>query len=520
MAGLFSFFSRKKKDQDQSVEDQVTELTAADTSAQTGQDETVSQAAADSPVQQDPEQAGQLEQHSPLKQEVPDVVPQNEEDQVAVSAVLETAAAQPEFLTEEGTDKVDFAAAATEVATAAAPVIDGNTETAADTVDGAATEQVETESQDIAGKDLSESADSREADSKLTVAAAAPVAEQSGAGSEQPSEINTDKPVGQEVEASEIHAGQSAVADAAEEKESFFTRLRKTRENLASGFSALLKGRVIDEDLYEDLETALLTADLGVETTAFVIEKLREEAKLRELHDASLLRRRLQQILTDLLKPCEIPLDVTGKKPFVILMVGVNGAGKTTTIGKLTRKFTDQGLKVMLAAGDTFRAAAVEQLKEWGRRASVPVISQPTGSDSASVLFDALSSAKARQMDVLICDTAGRLQNKAQLMDELKKIVRVLKKQDPEVPHEVLLVLDASTGQNAVSQTKIFKEACEVTGLCLTKLDGTAKGGVVFALANKFGLPLRFVGLGEKAEDLRSFKADVFTQALLREDHA
>ncbi len=302
------------------------------------------------------------------------------------------------------------------------------------------------------------------------------------------------------------------------EQESFFSRLKKTRDNLASGFSALLKGRVIDDDLYEEIETSLLTADLGIETTNFVIEKLREEAKLRELHDASLLRRRLQQVLTDLLKPCEIPLDVTAAKPFVILMVGVNGAGKTTTIGKLARKYKDQGLKVMLAAGDTFRAAAVEQLKEWGRRVDAPVIAQPTGSDSASVLFDALTAAKARGMDVLICDTAGRLQNKSGLMEELKKIVRVLKKIDPEVPHEVLLVLDASTGQNAVSQTKIFKEAAQVSGLCLTKLDGTAKGGVIFALADKFKLPLRYVGLGEKAEDLRPFKADLFVKALLQQD--
>lgn len=310
--------------------------------------------------------------------------------------------------------------------------------------------------------------------------------------------------------------GEAKSEAKAEVRETFFSRLKKTRENLALGVSAFFKGRVIDEELYEDLETSLLTADLGVETTEFVIEKLREEAKLRELHDASLLKKRLQQILVDLLKPCEQELVVTDKKPFVILMVGVNGAGKTTTIGKLARKYKDQGLKVMLAAGDTFRAAAVEQLKEWGKRADVPVISQPTGSDSASVLFDALNAAKARNMDVLICDTAGRLQNKSQLMEELKKIVRVMKKLDPEVPHEVLLVLDAATGQNAVSQTKIFKEAVDVSGICLTKLDGTAKGGVIFALADKFKLPLRFVGLGEKAEDLRPFEAEVFVDALLR----
>lgn len=329
------------------------------------------------------------------------------------------------------------------------------------------------------------------------------------------------KPEGEAAEGADGADGAEAADEPKDEaqeevRETFFSRLKKTRENLAFGVSAFFKGRVIDDELYEDLETSLLTADLGVETTEFVIEKLREEAKLRELHDAALLKKRLRQILVDLLKPCEQELIVTDKKPYVILMVGVNGAGKTTTIGKLARKYKDQGLKVMLAAGDTFRAAAVEQLKEWGARADVPVISQPTGSDSASVLFDALNAAKARNIDVLICDTAGRLQNKSQLMEELKKIVRVMKKLDEEVPHEVLLVLDAATGQNAVSQTRIFKEAVDVSGICLTKLDGTAKGGVIFALADKFKLPLRFVGLGEKAEDLRPFEAEVFVDALLR----
>lgn len=326
------------------------------------------------------------------------------------------------------------------------------------------------------------------------------------------------KPEGEAAEGADGAEAAEEPKDKAQEevRETFFSRLKKTRENLAFGVSAFFKGRVIDDELYEDLETSLLTADLGVETTEFVIEKLREEAKLRELHDAALLKKRLRQILVDLLKPCEQELIVTDKKPYVILMVGVNGAGKTTTIGKLARKYKEQGLKVMLAAGDTFRAAAVEQLKEWGARADVQVISQPTGSDSASVLFDALNAAKARNIDVLICDTAGRLQNKSQLMEELKKIVRVMKKLDEEVPHEVLLVLDAATGQNAVSQTKIFKEAVDVSGICLTKLDGTAKGGVIFALADKFKLPLRFVGLGEKAEDLRPFEAEVFVDALLR----
>uniref|UniRef100_UPI00402AE107 signal recognition particle-docking protein FtsY n=1 Tax=Succinivibrio sp. TaxID=2053619 RepID=UPI00402AE107 len=300
------------------------------------------------------------------------------------------------------------------------------------------------------------------------------------------------------------------------EKVSFFERLKRTRENLAFGIGALVTGKKINEELYEDLETSLLTADLGVDTTNNIIERLREESKLKELRDAGALKNNLKNILKDILAPCSEHLKVEkqGDLPFVILMVGVNGAGKTTTIGKLALKYKAQGKKVMLAAGDTFRAAAVEQLKEWGNRTDTPVISQPTGSDSASVIFDALTSAKAHNADVLICDTAGRLQNKDNLMEELKKIVRVMKKIDENVPNEVMLVLDATTGQNAVSQMKIFGQAVNVTGLCLTKLDGTAKGGVVFALADKFKVPLRYVGIGEKSEDLREFDIDSFVDAL------
>ncbi|MBP5244770.1 MAG: signal recognition particle-docking protein FtsY [Succinivibrio sp.] len=299
-------------------------------------------------------------------------------------------------------------------------------------------------------------------------------------------------------------------------KRSFFERLKRTRENLALGIGALVTGKKIDEDLYEELETALLTADLGVDTTTRIIEKLREESKLRELKDASALKNNLKNILKDILKPCAIPLEVkrTNDLPFVILMVGVNGAGKTTTIGKLALKYKEQGKSVMLAAGDTFRAAAVEQLKEWGARTNTPVVSQPTGSDSASVIYDALTSAKAHNADVLICDTAGRLQNKDNLMEELKKIVRVMKKIDENVPNEVMLVLDSTTGQNAVSQMKIFGEAVNVSGLVLTKLDGTAKGGVIFALADKFKVPVRYVGIGESKEDLRVFDVDHFVDAL------
>ena len=332
------------------------------------------------------------------------------------------------------------------------------------------------------------------------------------------SEIKNDEQNAAEEKTEQKPAEENKVISEKSEKLSFFERLKRTRENISMGLSSFMKGRKIDEDLYEELETALLTADLGVETTNVGIEILREESKLRELHDAVLLKKNLKDILKNILKPCEIPLEVTGKKPFVILMVGVNGAGKTTTIGKLARKYQDLGLKVMLAAGDTFRAAAVEQLKEWGNRANVPVIAQATGSDSASVLFDAVNAAKARNTDVLICDTAGRLQNKDNLMEELKKIVRVMKKIDEEVPHEVLLVLDATTGQNAVSQATLFGKAVPITGICLTKLDGTAKGGVIFTLADKFKLPIRYVGIGEKAEDLRPFKADIFVDALFKDE--
>ena len=302
------------------------------------------------------------------------------------------------------------------------------------------------------------------------------------------------------------------------EKASFFSRLKKTRDNLAFGVSSLIFGRKIDEELYEDLETALIQADLGVDTTMKVIEQLRDESRIRDLRDAGALRNNLKRILSNILYPVEKPLMVMDHTPFVILMVGVNGAGKTTTIGKLAKKYQDMGLKVMLAAGDTFRAAAVEQLQEWGRRADVPVIAQATGSDSASVLFDAVNAAKARDIDVLICDTAGRLQNKDNLMEELRKIVRVMQKIDPAVPHETLLVLDAATGQNAVSQTKLFTEAVNVSGLVLTKLDGTAKGGVVISLADKYGIPIRYVGIGEKAEDLREFKVEPYVEALVGED--
>ncbi len=306
-------------------------------------------------------------------------------------------------------------------------------------------------------------------------------------------------------------------------KEGFFARLKrslvKTKQNLGSGFVGLFRGKKIDDDLFEELEEQLLIADVGVETTRKIITSLTEHASRKQLKDADALYGKLKEEMSEILAKVDEPLDVSGKTPYVILMVGVNGVGKTTTIGKMARQFEAQGKSVMLAAGDTFRAAAVEQLQVWGQRNKIPVIAQHTGADSASVIFDAIQAAKARNIDVLIADTAGRLQNKAHLMEELKKIVRVMKKLDEDAPHEVMLTLDASTGQNAVSQAKLFNEAVGLTGITLTKLDGTAKGGVIFAIADQFSIPIRYIGVGEGIEDLRPFKADDFIEALFaRED--
>lgn len=306
-------------------------------------------------------------------------------------------------------------------------------------------------------------------------------------------------------------------------KEGFFARLKrslvKTKQNLGSGFVGLFRGKKIDDDLFEELEEQLLIADVGVETTRKIITSLTEHASRKQLKDAEALYGKLKEEMSEILSKVDKPLDVSGKTPYVILMVGVNGVGKTTTIGKLARQFEAEGKSVMLAAGDTFRAAAVEQLQVWGQRNNIPVIAQHTGADSASVIFDAIQAAKSRKVDVLIADTAGRLQNKSHLMEELKKIVRVMKKLDEDAPHEVMLTLDASTGQNAVSQAKLFNEAVGLTGITLTKLDGTAKGGVIFAIADQFEIPIRYIGVGEGIEDLRPFKADDFIEALFaRED--
>ncbi len=315
---------------------------------------------------------------------------------------------------------------------------------------------------------------------------------------------------------------EEPAAPAETSKTGFFARLKqglsKTSASIGEGMASLFLGKkTIDDELLEDIETRLLTADVGVEATAVIIQSLTQKVARKQLTDADALYKSLQAELAAMLKPVEAPLVITPKKPFVILVVGVNGAGKTTTIGKLAKKLQGEGKKVMLAAGDTFRAAAVEQLQVWGERNKIPVIAQHTGADSASVIFDAVQAAKARNIDVLIADTAGRLHTKDNLMEELKKVRRVIGKLDADAPHEVLLVLDAGTGQNAISQAKQFNQTVQLTGLALTKLDGTAKGGVIFALAKQFGLPIRYIGVGEGIDDLRTFEAEPFVQALFAE---
>jgi fused signal recognition particle receptor len=306
-------------------------------------------------------------------------------------------------------------------------------------------------------------------------------------------------------------------------KVGFFARLKqglsKTSASIGEGMASLFLGKkAIDDDLLEEIETRLLTADVGVEATSVIIQSLTQKVARKQLTDAQALYTSLQAELAAMLKPVEQPLVIKAEhKPYVILVVGVNGAGKTTTIGKLAKKLQLEGKKVMLAAGDTFRAAAVEQLQVWGERNQIPVIAQHTGADSASVIFDAVQAAKARGIDVLIADTAGRLHTKDNLMEELKKVRRVIGKLDAEAPHEVLLVLDAGTGQNAINQAKQFNQTVALTGLALTKLDGTAKGGVIFALAKQFGLPIRYIGVGEGIDDLRTFEAEPFVQALFAE---
>ena len=351
--------------------------------------------------------------------------------------------------------------------------------------------------------------------------------ENSTALSESEAEVQVESAVDIEDESvaeAEEHEEESAIADMVETQEKpseggFFSRLLKglvkTKQNIGAGFRSFFLGKKIDDELFEELEEQLLIADIGMPTTTKIINNLTQHATRQQLQNADALYQQLKLEMGEILKPVAQPLSIdSSKKPYVILMVGVNGVGKTTTIGKLARKFQMEGKSVMLAAGDTFRAAAVEQLQVWGERNHIPVVAQSSGSDSASVIFDAMQSAAARNIDILIADTAGRLQNKNNLMDELKKIVRVMKKYDESAPHEIMLTLDAGTGQNAISQAKLFNEAVGLTGISLTKLDGTAKGGVIFAIADQFNLPIRYIGVGEKIEDLREFNAEEFIEAL------
>lgn len=295
-----------------------------------------------------------------------------------------------------------------------------------------------------------------------------------------------------------------------------FNGLKRTRESLGLGFLRIIKGKKINDELFEELEELLITSDFGTELTSKLIQQLEKELSMSQLQNTDELVKKLSEYLENILKKVDTPFVVekSVNLPKVILMVGVNGVGKTTTIGKLANKYKQQGLSVMLAAGDTFRAAAVEQLKYWGEKNAVPVISQSEGADSASVIFDALNSATAKKVDVLIADTAGRLHNKSNLMDELQKIVRVLKKIDPAAPHEVFLTVDATTGQNAIAQAKVFNEVVNLTGINVTKLDGTAKGGIVFNLSEKFGIPIRYIGIGEGVDDLREFNSSDFVNAI------
>jgi len=343
------------------------------------------------------------------------------------------------------------------------------------------------------------------------------------------SQASVDAPT-QEPTTAVVDSNQTSLADTAinakkeipENKPGFFgrlaTRISKTSSNLGDGLGQILLGqKEIDDELLEDIETQLLTADIGIDTTKKITDALASAIERDALTNPKTLYKQLKKELKNNLGEAEPFVIDTHKAPYVILVVGVNGAGKTTTIGKLAKRFQNESLSVMLAAGDTFRAAAVEQLQVWGERNNVPVVAQSTGSDSASVIYDALQSAKARDVDILIADTAGRLHNKDNLMEELKKVVRVMQKIDPKAPHEILLVLDSTTGQNAIAQAQKFKEAVGVTGLAVTKLDGTAKGGVVFAINESLNLPIRFIGVGESISDLRPFDPDEFVEAIFEQ---
>ncbi|ULG70870.1 signal recognition particle-docking protein FtsY [Marinobacterium sediminicola] len=371
--------------------------------------------------------------------------------------------------------------------------------------------------EEAAARQAAEEAERRAAEQAAAEEAERIAAEKAAAEAERQAAEKAEAEAAERKAAEEAAAAQAAATE--DKKGGFFARIKsglsRTKANLTEQLGDLFLGaKEIDEDLLEEIETTLLMADVGVEATTEIIERLTDRVERKQLKDADALKEALQQELAALLGNVEHQLQLPEKKPAVILMVGVNGVGKTTTIGKLAKKFQAEGKSVMLAAGDTFRAAAVEQLQVWGERNNVPVVAQHTGADSASVIFDALQSAQSKGIDVLIADTAGRLQNKDNLMQELQKVVRVMQKLDPEAPHEVMLVLDAGTGQNAISQAKEFKSAVGVSGITLTKLDGTAKGGIIFAIAKQFDLPIRFIGVGEQVDDLRPFEAEEFVKAL------
>ncbi len=308
-----------------------------------------------------------------------------------------------------------------------------------------------------------------------------------------------------------------------QEKTGFFSRLKtgllKTRANFSNGIANLILGKkILDKEVLDLIETQLLSADVGVDATQILVDDLTQKLARNELNDTETALKSLQENMKAILRPCEKTLEIAEKQPFIILVVGINGSGKTTTIGKLAKHLQAEGKKVMLAAGDTFRAAAIQQLQIWGERNQIPVIAQQPGSDTAAVIYDAIESAKARNIDVLLADTAGRLHTQSNLMEELKKVKRVMAKIDPAAPHEILLILDSGIGQNALVQAKQFNDALGVTGLALTKLDGTAKGGIIFAIAKQLNIPIRFIGVGEGIDDLRPFKADEFVEALFEKE--
>ncbi|WP_028291996.1 signal recognition particle-docking protein FtsY [Oceanobacter kriegii] len=477
---MFSFFKRKKKDQQPAEQDVAVEETLETSTADAAESDS---AAADTSSDVAPEAVEPAEASEPVEK--------------AVEEVADVAAEESRPEPQSDDTEVSDATVRDVVAEAAEPASDvTDVEAAADVaaeadVDRANTQDSETVSEALATAVTADAFDAAAETTEETV---------------------------EEVAAEPEVAPQPA-------KKGFFARIKdglsRTRSSLTDGLATLLLGKKeIDEDLLEELETQLIMADVGVEATADIMGRLTERVSRKELKDSDALYNALIEELKQTLADVEAPLQLhKEKKPFVILMVGINGVGKTTTIGKLARQYQNEGKSVMLAAGDTFRAAAVEQLQVWGERNQVPVVAQHTGADSASVIFDAVQAAQSRNIDVLIADTAGRLHNKDNLMQELEKVVRVMKKLDPEAPHEVMLVLDAGTGQNAINQTKQFLQAVGVSGLTLTKLDGTAKGGVIFALAKQFGIPVRFIGVGEGIEDLRPFQASQFIDALFQREN-